>query len=208
MVKMTVNGVSTFYTGKRGQEKPVFAIPFDVEFNRYFDRVWKERNVRKAEELIAEEARQKTERVEASEKNAQELIAEEARQKTEPQVTSKRARKRAAAKNRLAEVVVCNLVQTLNISTPAESVPEIDDAITRLEESANAPEVVVCSLPAESVPEIEDACVVCLDAERVCVFVPCGHLAICKACVARLGSNPLCPICKSDSTAIIKMFRV
>ena len=41
-------------------------------------------------------------------------------------------------------------------------------------------------------------CVVCLEASARLAFVPCGHLASCEACAAKL--RPLsCPVCRGRS---------
>ena len=43
-------------------------------------------------------------------------------------------------------------------------------------------------------------CVVCWLAPRTHVFVPCGHLCVCKSCSSRLmESRKICPTCENKS---------
>ncbi len=53
----------------------------------------------------------------------------------------------------------------------------------------------------------ERTCVVCLDAPRVLLLLPCRHLALCgaPACAAMLGAPPRCPLCR---VTIVDMFSV
>ena len=55
------------------------------------------------------------------------------------------------------------------------------------------------------------ACVVCQDAPRDCVLLPCGHTCLCLGCagaVVRLGGegSGVCPICRGRVTAVNKIF--
>ena len=45
----------------------------------------------------------------------------------------------------------------------------------------------------------EDLCVVCMDRERSCLYVPCNHLAVCVECDAGImaASQP-CPMCNTE----------
>ena len=45
----------------------------------------------------------------------------------------------------------------------------------------------------------EDLCVVCMDNERSCLYVPCNHLAVCGECDAGImaASQP-CPMCNTE----------
>ncbi len=49
--------------------------------------------------------------------------------------------------------------------------------------------------------------VVCLEAPRTHVFVPCGHMCTCKSCSSRLMEDSrVCPMCNQSSTMAIKVF--
>ena len=57
------------------------------------------------------------------------------------------------------------------------------------------------------------ACVICLDASRTHVFVPCGHVCVCDACSQntvldnRAGFRILqCPICRGYASQVIRLF--
>ncbi|GAB9474820.1 Inhibitor of apoptosis 4 [Globisporangium polare] len=49
----------------------------------------------------------------------------------------------------------------------------------------------------------EPDCVVCLDAEKEQIFVPCGHFCMCKACIKQLVQPKKCPICREPIKATI-----
>lgn len=42
----------------------------------------------------------------------------------------------------------------------------------------------------------EPDCVVCLDAAKEQIFVPCGHFCMCKDCIAQLCQPKKCPLCR------------
>ena len=48
-------------------------------------------------------------------------------------------------------------------------------------------------------------CVVCTDAKRDVVLVPCGHVALCQKCAGSLLVKK-CPICSSAITQVVKQF--
>lgn len=52
---------------------------------------------------------------------------------------------------------------------------------------------------------LKGVCVCCLDAPATMAPVPCGHLALCEACVLRLDSCN-CPVCRQPSDCIIHIF--
>jgi len=47
------------------------------------------------------------------------------------------------------------------------------------------------------------ACVVCLEAPRDILLLPCRHVCCCKACADRLER---CPMCRAQKTAVTKVF--
>ena len=49
-------------------------------------------------------------------------------------------------------------------------------------------------------------CVVCMEQQRDCVFVPCGHIACCHACALDLPAPRLCPVCRVVSTQVVRCF--
>jgi hypothetical protein len=62
------------------------------------------------------------------------------------------------------------------------------------------------------VQDESDDCVICADAKKTMVFVPCGHMCVCMGCADGLKQqhgidNVLCPMCRAKSTIIIKMFK-
>jgi hypothetical protein len=46
--------------------------------------------------------------------------------------------------------------------------------------------------------EVEGECVVCMEGEIDTKVLPCGHVAMCSACVRRLPTPKRCPLCRAD----------
>jgi hypothetical protein len=62
---------------------------------------------------------------------------------------------------------------------------------------------------AKAEAEVDAArCVICMDAPRCCVVLPCKHLALCAspACAAMLGAPPRCPLCRRGVTDTMQLF--
>ncbi len=49
--------------------------------------------------------------------------------------------------------------------------------------------------------EAEGECVVCMENEIDTKLLPCGHVAMCSACVCRLPTPKRCPLCRADVTS-------
>ncbi len=47
-------------------------------------------------------------------------------------------------------------------------------------------------------------CVVCKDHDRSRIFLPCGHLCVCKDCK---DSVTCCPICRSQIKGVVAVYR-
>jgi hypothetical protein len=64
--------------------------------------------------------------------------------------------------------------------------------------------------PAPHPDDAEDQCVLCLDAPKDHIIVPCGHQCVCEACAEKLkkARNPLCPFCRAPINATHKVFVV
>ena len=56
--------------------------------------------------------------------------------------------------------------------------------------------------------ELADLCVICMSANKSWLCVPCGHLAMCGPCSAKVKSQTgRCPICREHIREVIKVFR-
>jgi hypothetical protein len=57
-------------------------------------------------------------------------------------------------------------------------------------------------------PDEEDQCVVCFDAPKEYVIVPCGHQCVCGACAEQLTKTrtPTCPVCRGPIRETMKVF--
>jgi len=52
--------------------------------------------------------------------------------------------------------------------------------------------------------ETADVCVVCMDSQRDCLLVPCGHLFICMKCAKAMDKRQ-CPMCRKDITKMVRV---
>eukprot|EP00930_Biecheleria_cincta_P038934 TRINITY_DN26778_c0_g1_i1.p1 TRINITY_DN26778_c0_g1~~TRINITY_DN26778_c0_g1_i1.p1 ORF type:complete len:615 (+),score=91.89 TRINITY_DN26778_c0_g1_i1:125-1969(+) len=50
---------------------------------------------------------------------------------------------------------------------------------------------------------LELFCVVCLEAPRQVLLLPCHHVCCCKSCAQRLGR---CPVCRAETTSLAEVF--
>ena len=51
----------------------------------------------------------------------------------------------------------------------------------------------------------DELCVICMDADKTQVCVPCGHRCLCEACVAT-NKPDKCPVCRADVSVVIRVF--
>uniref|UniRef100_A0A1S4HCF5 RING-type domain-containing protein n=2 Tax=gambiae species complex TaxID=44542 RepID=A0A1S4HCF5_ANOGA len=51
------------------------------------------------------------------------------------------------------------------------------------------------------------SCIICEDDDRTIVFVPCGHLCVCKTCARNIAYyNPVCPVCRTHIEKQLKVY--
>ena len=58
-------------------------------------------------------------------------------------------------------------------------------------------------------PDAEETqCVVCFDAPKDHIIVPCGHMCVCEACAEQLTQTrtPMCPVCRGPILQTVKVF--
>ena len=59
-------------------------------------------------------------------------------------------------------------------------------------------------------PEVEEEalCVVCMDARKQHVMMPCMHMCVCEACARRLldAQTPHCPVCRTPAERTTRVF--
>jgi hypothetical protein len=62
--------------------------------------------------------------------------------------------------------------------------------------------------PAPHPDDAEDQCVLCFDAPKDHIIIPCGHMCVCQACANQLTqmSVPSCPICRGAIQQTNKVF--
>ena len=54
----------------------------------------------------------------------------------------------------------------------------------------------------------ENMCVVCFDAPKDHIIVPCGHQCVCASCAEQLTNTrtPTCPVCRGPIRETMKVF--
>ena len=51
-------------------------------------------------------------------------------------------------------------------------------------------------------------CVVCMEADKNAIFLPCGHISCCMACAQSVkNSTKKCPVCRGTIQSINKVFQ-
>jgi hypothetical protein len=62
--------------------------------------------------------------------------------------------------------------------------------------------------PVAPAPDEEDQCVMCFDAPKDHIIIPCGHVCVCEACANQLTQvrKPTCPICRTAIQLNTKVF--
>jgi len=53
----------------------------------------------------------------------------------------------------------------------------------------------------------EQLCVVCMEAERSHVFIPCGHVCLCEGC-ATSQTWAECPVCRVAAQGVMRIYAV
>ena len=63
--------------------------------------------------------------------------------------------------------------------------------------------------PAASQLEEEALCVVCMDAPKQHIILPCGHQCVCEACAQQLTqtTSPSCPVCRAPIRETTRVYR-
>jgi hypothetical protein len=121
------------------------------------------------------------------------------------------ARAAEAAKVAAAAVVA-------SAAAAVEAVAKAEAAVKRqqLEEEASALTLKLQQVQAElgsgsgtpQLDEEETQCVVCFDAPKDHIIVPCGHQCVCGACAEQLTRTrtPTCPVCREPIRETVKVF--
>jgi hypothetical protein len=86
----------------------------------------------------------------------------------------------------------------------------MQSAAMRLQEARQrlGSSVVPPAAPAPHPDAEETMCVVCFDAPKDHIIVPCGHMCVCARCAEQLTKTrtPLCPVCRGPILQTMKVF--
>ena len=70
--------------------------------------------------------------------------------------------------------------------------------------AAAAPAMAAPAVAAPAVAAPATECVVCMNAEKTVVLVPCGHLCICEGCAQKIAGA--CPICRAEVVSHVRAY--
>ncbi len=91
--------------------------------------------------------------------------------------------------------------------------PSLDKEVAEQEKGARSENAPDSPSNVSDVRPYLSQCSICLEAVTSHIFVPCGHLALCSGCASKAPYNARsrksrhrCPICRKQSTDIIKVF--
>lgn len=55
--------------------------------------------------------------------------------------------------------------------------------------------------------DVDSLCIICFDVKPLCMCVPCGHFAICKACSQAVKEQTsACPVCRQAIQSVQEVF--
>jgi hypothetical protein len=144
------------------------------------------------------------------------LVAE-AREMLEQAKTEKAERARAAA----AAAAAAAAVKAAAEATEAAERLQVEEELAALTLRAHADALRIKQMqaqlgsnvvpPAAHAPQPgaeETQCVVCLDAPKDHLIVPCGHQCVCAGCAEQLTKTrtPTCPVCREPIRETVKVF--
>jgi hypothetical protein len=115
-------------------------------------------------------------------------------------------RARVAAEEAAAAAAMEAVVEAVAAAERLQAEEEVAALTVRLQEAQARLGVP----PAAPAPHPEEAlCVLCLDAPKDHIIIPCGHQCVCGPCaekLKRVKRNPACPICREPINATFKVF--
>ena len=111
----------------------------------------------------------------------------------------------SAAAGVVSAVAVVNTLLTAQSQAAAAAASAAAAAAAKFtaDIKASADKAVAEAAAAAAAANEEKLCVVCLDAAKAVVFVPCGHVQCCTACGERVGA---CPLCRAAITTRQRVF--
>ena len=109
-----------------------------------------------------------------------------------------------AAAERVAAPTAPATAAAAKAATAEASVP----VVTELSAAASSSAADGKDQPKEEVEEDDDQlCIVCLEALRTHVLVPCGHQCVCEGCSSTLVRTGTCPLCREPCQMAIRVFK-
>jgi hypothetical protein len=132
------------------------------------------------------------------------VAAEEAAEEVAAEEAAVKAAAEAAERKQLEEELA---VLTLSVQSDARRVQS--DRLRMQQVQARLGSSVVPPAAPAPHPDVEETlCVVCFDAPKEYIIVPCGHQCVCEACAEQLTKTrtPMCPVCRGPIRETMKVF--
>ena len=140
------------------------------------------------------------------------LVAE-ARGMIDQAKTQQAERARAAAEEAAAAAAVKEVAETEAAAERLQAEEEMAALTLRMQSDALRLQQMRARVGSSAVPtahqDTEEAqCVVCFDAPKDHIIVPCGHQCVCAGCAEQLTKTrtPTCPVCREPIRETVKVF--
>jgi hypothetical protein len=137
-------------------------------------------------------------------------LVEEAREMIEQARAAKAERARVAteeAEAAAAVAVATEAAERLRLEDEVAALALVmESAALRMQQvqAQLGSSVVPSAAPAPRLGAEETMCVVCMDAPKDRVVLPCGHMCVCAACAQLL--RDLCPVCRGPIERLVQVF--
>jgi hypothetical protein len=162
----------------------------------------------------AERARVAAEAAAAAEAVKAAAEAERARVAAEAAAEAEAERTRVAAEEKAKAAAVKAAAEAAATAKRQQLEEEASELSLRVQSDTMRLQQVQAELGSGSgTPQPDDAesqCVLCLDAPKDHIIIPCGHQCVCEACAEKLkeARHPLCPFCRTPIHSTVKVFVV
>lgn len=105
------------------------------------------------------------------------------------------------------QCISCNVARAF-VNVPPPSLPPPISAVPL---PAGLPDNAAAATSASVPLPVHAECVVCMDAKRDIVLIPCGHNCVCNTCgqilLASRGDGAQCPICRKKIEGVYRLFQ-
>ena len=129
------------------------------------------------------------------------------RQQQRDQQRREQQRQRKAAEAAAAAAEATAAAERLHMEERRAAIQERQAALALELQQMNAQ----LGVAPAAAPQLEEEalCVVCMDAPKQHIIIPCGHQCVCEACAQHLtqATSPSCPVCRAPIRETTRVYR-